>query len=89
MESAMLVMPEEWVEKAGLALGKGSKAGLGLSWYFCLVRSILLLIPVGCGSPGELGAAASVLTAPGNSVMSVEIIFHELLAIFPFSHHVP
>lgn len=70
-------MAGEWVEKAGLTLGKVIEAGLGLSWSFCLIGSILpqmLLIPAGCGSPGELGAAASVLTEPGCSMISTEIM---------------
>lgn len=64
MVSTTLLMLKEWVEKAELMLGKGSEAGLGLSWRFCLIRSILpqmLLNLAGCGSSGELEAAASVL----------------------------
>lgn len=78
MASTTLLMLKEWVEKAGLTLGGGSEDGLGLSWRFCLIGSILpqmLLVPAGRRSPGELGAAASVLTELGCSSMSAEIMF--------------
>jgi len=63
--------------KAGLTLGEGAEPGLGLSWRFCLIRSILpqmLLVPAGRGSSGELGAAASVLNELGCSSISAEIM---------------
>lgn len=73
MACTMLFMRQEWVEKAGLTLGEGSEAGLGLRWKVCLVGSTLsqmLLVPAGSGSSGELGAAASVLTELGCPSMS-------------------
>lgn len=75
MASAALLMLKEWVEKAGLTLGEGREVNLGQSWRFCLMGSILLLVPAGHGSPGEMGAAASVLTELGCSSVSVEIMF--------------
>lgn len=78
MASAASLVLKEWVETAGLTLGEGGEVGLGQSWRFCLMGSILplmLLVPAGHGSPGELGAAASVLTELGCSSVSVEIMF--------------
>lgn len=78
MASTALLMLKEWVEKAELMLGEGSEVGLGNSWRFCLIGSILpqmVLIPAGRGSPGELGAAVSVLTELGCSSVSAEIMF--------------
>lgn len=63
--SIVLLVLKEWVEKAELTVREGSEVGLGLSWRFGLTGGILpqmLLVPSGCGSPGELGAAASVLS---------------------------
>lgn len=78
MASTVLLMLKEWVEKAGLMLGEGSEVGLWLSWRFCLIGSTLphmLLVPAGCGGPGEMGAAASVLTELACSSVSAEIMF--------------